>query len=241
MTNPRLKARIAGLFYVVTISMGVLGLALRSGLMVRGDAAATAANIMASTGLYRLSIAADLIGMASYIGLTAMLYSLLKPVNRTLSLLAAFVSLVGCAIGAAITLNLIGPLIFLDGAAAYLAAFTPEQLQALAYASLRLHTQGYNIGMINFGIYCCLLGYLVFRSGFLPRTVGVLLVISGAAWLTDSLATIVAPAFESHLDPWYMLPGFLGEASLTVWLLAVGLDGPKWLSRAGEAEVSARA
>jgi len=232
--SPRLRARIAGLMYVGTIVAGVFGLSVRSGVIVRNDAAATAANMLASEPLIRLGIASDLFGTACYVGVTAMLYGLLKPVNRTVSLLAAFFSLVGCAIGAAITLNLIAPLVFLS-AAPFLAAFTPDQLQALAYASLKLHGQGYNIGMINFGVYCSLLGYLVFRSGFLPRVVGVLLVVSGMAWLTDSFATILSPRLAEVLAPYTLKLGFLGEASLTVWLVAVGLNAPKWQVRAAAA------
>ena len=229
--SPRLKARIAGGLYVGTIVMGVFGLSMRTGLIVKGDAPATAASILASEPLYRAGIAADLVGAACYIGVTAMLYILLRPVNRTVSLIAAGFGLAGCAIGAAITLNLIAPLVFLSGAP-FLSVFTPDQLKALAYASLRLHGQGYNIGMINFGVYCSLLGYLVFRSGFLPRAVGVLLVGSGLAWLTDSFATILAPPIAEALSAYTMPLGFLGEASLTVWLVAIGLDVPKWRSRA---------
>lgn len=152
-----------------------------------------------------------------------MLYDLLKPVSRTVSLLAALFSLAGCAIGAAITVGLIAPLVFLSGAPA-LSAFRPEQLQARAYASLRLHSEGYNIGMVNFGIYCSLLGYLVFRSDFFPRFLGVLLALAGAGWLLDSFATLLSPALAGHLDPYIMIPGFLGETGLMLWLLFAGVD-----------------
>ena len=230
-SSPSLKARIAGLFYLGSILGGLTGLSIRSGLMVKGDAAATAANILASEPLYRASIGADLISFACYVGVTAMLHGLLKPVSPTISRLAAFFSLAGCAICAAVTVNLIAPLILLKGAP-YLAAFRPDQLQALALWSLKMHGQGYNIGLVNFGFYCTLLGYLVFRSGFLPRIVGVLLAFGGVCWLTDSLATIVAPPVATALSSFTGIGAFAGEASLCLWMLAFGLNAPKWRDRA---------
>lgn len=229
--SPRLKARIAGLFYLGTIVGGLSGLSIRSAMLVKNDAAATAANILAAEPLYRASIGADLLSFACYVGVTATLYGLLRPVSPTLSRLAAFFSLAGCAIGAAVTLNLIAPLLLLKGAP-YLDAFRPEQLQALALWSLKLHGQGYNIGLIHFGFYCTLLGYLVFRSGFLPRAIGVLLAVGGLCWLTDSLATIVAPPLAAALSGVTGIGAFVGEASLCLWLLVVGLNAPRWESRA---------
>jgi hypothetical protein len=232
-SSPRLRARIAGLLYLGTIVGGLTGLSIRSGLMVKDDAALTAAHILASEPLYRASIGADLISFACYVGVTALLHGLLKPVSPTLSRLAAFFSLAGCAICAAATVNLIAPLILLKGAP-YLAAFRPDQLQALALWSLKMHGQGYNIGLVNFGVYCTLLGYLVFRSGFLPRLVGVLLAVGGLCWLTDSLATIVAPPIAVALSSFTGAGAFVGEASLCLWLMAFGLNAARWERRARE-------
>ena len=226
--SPRLRARIAGVLYLGTIVGGLTGLSIRSAMIVHGDAAATTANILASEPLWRAGVAADLIGTACYVGVTAILYSLLKPVSRTISLLAAFFSLVGCAIGAAITVNLLAPLLLLGGAPD-LTVFRLDQLNALARTALRLHDEGYNIGMINFGVYCTLLGFLVFNSRFLPRILGVLLVLAGVGWLTDSFATLLSPAFESHLEPYIMAPGFIGEASLCLWLILFGVNVPRWV------------
>lgn len=203
-------------------------------MIVSGDAAATARHILASAPMYRQGVAADLIAGVCYVGVTAILYGLLRPVSRTLSLAAAFFSLAGCAIGAVATVSLLIPLALLGGAP-YGAAFRPDQLQSLVTISLELHGQGYNIGMIFFGIYCALLGCLVFRSTFFPRFLGVLLALAGAAWLTDSFATILSPAFESRLDPYIEAPGFIGETALMLWLLAVGVNAPKWKERVGAA------
>ncbi|MDB5423475.1 MAG: hypothetical protein JWQ29_891 [Phenylobacterium sp.] len=233
-TRPRRMARIAGAFYLVTIVGGTLAFSLRSGMIVRGDAAATTANIMASEVLYRWANVAEIIGTAAYVGVTAVLYHLLRPVNRTVSLLAAFFSVIGCALGAVASALLFTPLIFLDGSP-YLAAFRPDQLQALAMVAIRLQGHVYTLGMICFGFYCLLLGYLVFRSTFLPRPVGVLLALAGLAWLTDSFATLLSPPLAHAIGNAMMIPGFLGEASLTVWLLAVGLNVAQWQRQAGAA------
>ncbi|MGI9170336.1 MAG: DUF4386 domain-containing protein [Caulobacteraceae bacterium] len=230
--SPRLKARIAGFLYLITIVAGFFAFSTRSGLIVSGEAAATARNILASESLYRSSIAADLIGIASYVGVTALLYGLLRPVDRTVSLLAAFFSLMGCAMGIAITLDLVVPLVLL-GDAPYLAAFRPDQLQALARISLRLHGEGYSISLIFFGFYCALLGWLAFRSTFLPRFVGVLLVVAGLGWLSDSLANLVWPALGDRLDSYAMITGGLGEGGLCLWLLAVGVNTARWEKQAG--------
>ncbi|HEY5008674.1 MAG TPA: DUF4386 domain-containing protein [Caulobacteraceae bacterium] len=166
--------------------------------------------------------------------MTALLYGLLRPVSRTVSLTAALMSLVGCAIGAAITLNLVTALVLLEGAP-YLAAFRPDQLQALARVSLRLHGEGYSISLMFFGFYCALLGYLAFRSTFLPRFLGALLVLAGLGWLTDSVANLVWPALGDRLDSYAIITGGLGEGGLCLWLLAVGVNGPKWEQRASAA------
>lgn len=232
--SARSRARVAGVLYLITIVSGYFAFSARAGLIVSGEAAATARHILASEPLYRSSIAADLIGIASYVGVTALLYGLFRPVGRGVSLLAAFLSLVGCAMGIAITLGLVVPLVLL-GDAPYLAAFRPDQLQALARVSLRLHGEGYSISLVFFGFYCALLGYLAFRSTFLPRFVGALLVLAGLGWLSDSLANLVWPALGDHLDSYAMITGGLGEGGLCLWLLAVGVDGSKWEEQAGAA------
>ena len=229
--SPRLKARIAGGLYVVTIGTGMFALLTRSAMLVRGDAAATAANILASQPLYRCSIVADILGIAAYVAVTALLYELLAPVNRTVSLVAAALSIAGCAVGASILAFVLAPLLLLGGQS-YLAAFSPAELQALALTALRLHSLSYNIGMVFFGWYCLLLGYLVFRSGFLPRWLGVLLALAGIAWLAGSISGLVAPALARSLDPYVTVAGLLGEGSLTLWLLLLGIDPARWAAAA---------
>ncbi|OLD71026.1 MAG: hypothetical protein AUI33_08055 [Ignavibacteria bacterium 13_1_40CM_2_61_4] len=230
--SPRFKARIAGVFYLLTILTGVFGLVAGGGLVVSGDAAATATNILAHESLFRLAFVAGLIATACYIAVTALLYILFKPVSRSLSLLAAFFSVVGCAIGALSCVFHLAPLIVLGGAQ-YLGVFKLEQLQALALMFLKLRAQTENIGILFFGFYCLLIGYLIFRSSFLPRILGVLMAFGGLGWLTGSLANLLSPPLANQMFPYIMLPGLLGEGSLTIWLLVAGVNAQRWQEQAG--------
>src|SRR5580658_2707975 len=153
-----MKARIAGLFYLATVIAGFANLSIENSLIVHGDAAATTSHILAAEPLYRVGVLAELVGDVCYIGVTALLYELLKPVSRTGSLLAAFFSLVGCAIGAAGAALLMAPFLLLGGDVHALAAFTPLQLQGLAMTAVRLEGQTYDISMMFFGLYCSLIG-----------------------------------------------------------------------------------
>ena len=232
-TSPRLTARITGALYLVTIAGGAAGLILRQGLIVKGDAAATAAAILASEPLYRLGFTVELIGTLAYVAVTALLYGLLKPAGPTVSRVAAFFSLTGCAIGLTTSALLLAPLVLLSGAP-FLAPLAEGQLQALAYAMLRIQGQGYTIAMTCFGVYCGLLGWLVFRSSFLPKVVGVLLVLAGLGWGVDCFSEFLVPDLSRRLGPLPMVLGFLGEGSLTAWLLVMGVNPDRWRARAAE-------
>jgi hypothetical protein len=220
--SPRLKARIAGVFYLLTFLTGGVVLSAGSGLVVAGDAAAPAANILAHGSLFRLVFASDLLVTACYVVVTSLFYELFKPVSKSLSLLAACFSLVGCAIGGASGFFHLAPLVVLGGAP-YLSAFKVEQLQALALLLLKLHAQANSISLVFFGFYCLLIGYLIFRSTFLPRILGVLMVFGGCGWLT-----FLWPPLVSSLYPYILAPGILGEGSLTLVLLVMGVNVQRW-------------
>ena len=226
--SPRLTARIAGVFYLMVFLTAVPVLA-GGRLVVSGDAAATATNILAHEALFRLGWAFNLIATACYIVVTALFYDLFKPVNRSVSLTAAFFSLVGCGLGALSGVFQLAPLAVLGGAQ-YLSVFTVEQLQALALLLLKLQAQAYNIGLVFFGFYCILIGYLIFRSLFLPRILGALMVFAGLGWLT-----FLSPPLANHLSPYILAPGILGEGSLTLWLLVIGVNAQRWKEQAGAA------
>jgi len=234
--SPRFKARIAGVFYLLTIVTRVIADAfVRDQLVVSDDAAATATNIMAHEPLFRLGFAADIIAFASYIALTVLLYELFKPVNRSLSLVAAFFSLVACVVQAISSLFHLAPLVLLGGAP-YLSVFTVEQLQALALVFLRLRAAAYhNIGLVFFGLYCLLVGILILRSTFLPRILGVLMVLAGLSYVL-----FLSPPLARSLQPYILLFPGVGQISLTLWLLVIGVNIQRWQEQASAAGIRDR-
>jgi len=177
--------------------------------------------------LYRLSGAADLISLACDTAVALLFYDLLKPVSRSLSLLAAFFRLTWVAPMALNSLNYFAPLVLLGGTH-YLTVFKPDQLQAMAYTALKLHALGYNICLVSFGFTCLLIGYLICRSVFLPRILGVLMAIAGLCYLTNSFANFLSPAFARPLFPWILLPAFPGEFALMLWLIVKGVNVQRW-------------
>jgi Domain of unknown function (DUF4386) len=172
--SPLFKARAAGVFYLITFLAGVFA------LFVGG----------------RLGFAAGLIAATSYIAVTLLFYGMFKPVNRGLSLLAALISLMGCAIGP-------------------LSMF------------LKLPVPTNNVSLVFFGFYCLLIGYLIFRSTFLPRVVGALMAFAGLGWLT-----FLSAPLANYLYPYVLAPGILGEGSLMLWLLLFGVNAQKWTEQA---------
>jgi hypothetical protein len=145
-------------------------------------------------------------------------------------LLAALLRIVADAILALAGLFQMASITILGGAG-YLRAFEPRQLQSLAYLSLDLHGKGYGISLIFFGLGCEVLGYLIYRSGYLPRALGVLLVIAGVGYLFNSFAGLVLPALAASAFPWTVLPGFCAEVALSLWLLLKGVNAAKWEAR----------
>jgi hypothetical protein len=221
--SPRFTARMAGVMYLLSIVTGVVAVFLVGGtLVVHGDAAATATNIQRHETVFRLSCASFLIGVVCYVAVTALLYTLLRPVNRTLSLLAVFFSLEGCAMWAAGSLFQFAALADLGGGES-LSALTMAQAQAQTLTLLNLNDQALSIGIVFFGFYCLALGYLIFRSTFLPRLVGVLLALTGVAYLT-----YLYPPLEQALAPYLQVPSLLGEGSLTIWLVVMGVNAQRW-------------
>lgn len=167
MTKCAVRARIAGVFYLLTILTGAFAAFSADG-----------------------APAANLIATACYVAVTLLFYDLFKPVNKNLSLLAAFIGLVGCVMGA---------------------------LRILHLAPFDINT------LVFFGFYCLLIGYLIFRSTFLPRVLGVLMAFGGLGWLT-----FLSPSLADQLSPYNMAPGIIGEFSLTLWLLVRGVNAQRW-------------
>jgi hypothetical protein len=223
MASPQTYARIGGVLYLIIIAAGIFGqLFVRGALIVSGDAAATASHITESMSLWRAGIAADLVMHMCDIGVMLVFYLLLSPVNRNIALFALLSNLVQTAVLVANKLNLLVP-VFLLNDTEYLSAFTPQQRQALAYISLRTHDQGFGVGLIFFGMTCLALGYLIIRSGYLPKVLGFGMQLAGVCYLTNSFATILSPALASRLFPAILLPAFVAELSMALWLLVKGV------------------
>lgn len=228
--SPWLRARLAGLAYFITIGCGIFAeVAVRGSLVLPSDPAATARNILGAEQLYRLGFAADIVRLMSYVAVTALLYELLAPVNKSLSLLAAFFSLVGITTLAIGSLGHISALLLLQSPSE-MATHSLAQLQAAAIFYLKLHGQAYNLSDVFFGVYCLVVGWLTAKSTFLPWVIGVLLMFAGACYLADSFATILAPRFERATSDYILLPGLVGEGGMALWLLAFGVDQSKWRS-----------
>ena len=229
-TSPRLKARVTGVFYLVTILTGVFaqGFVSRT-LVVDGDAAATAANLLAHKSLFQLGFAVYLVEMACQIATTALFYDLLKPAGRSVSLVAAFLGLAGSVIKTFSRVFFIVPL-FVLGGAHYLSVFSAEQLQALALLFLKVNDRGAGVALVFFGFYALLTGYLIIRSTFLPRILGVLSVVGGLGWLSFLYLPLAHRAF-----PYVAVFALLGAAALILWLLVFGVNEQRWKEQASAA------
>jgi membrane-associated PAP2 superfamily phosphatase len=230
--SPRLLARVAGALYLVNIIAGAFGIGVVPGLViVPGDAAATAHNLQAHELLYRLGLVAHLVTTVTNVPLAVIFYDLFKVVSRRLALLVVFFTLVGTAIEAAGLVSQFAPLVLLGGEP-YTGALPAAHLQALAYLPGDLSAAGYSVTEVFFGFYAVCIAWLVLDSTFLPRPIGLLMALDGLAYLTYSFANLLAPGLAAHLIPWILLPSLLGEGSLCLWLLVVGVDVERWQGRA---------
>ena len=229
-SSPRLTARITGVFYLLTMVTGIFAQAFVSErLVVEGSAGATATNILTHSRLFELGFTVYLVEMACQIVFTALFYELLKPAGRNVSLVAAFLGLAGCVVKTFSRLFYIAPL-FILGGAPYLSVFSREQLQALALLFLKVNDRGAGIALAFFGFYAALTGYLIVRSTFLPRFLGVWSVLAGLGWLT-----FLWPPLGSRLFPIVAGVAFLGALALILWLLVLGVNEQRWHEQASAA------
>jgi hypothetical protein len=227
-TTARQRARLAGVLYLLIVIGGAFAEAfVRSAVTVPGDPAATAGRILAAEASYRWAAAAELLVFTFDITVALLLYELLRPVGRSLARLATMFRLVAVALLAQNVQNHLAPLGLLGGAP-YMSVLGEGPLRAMALFSLKMHATGYGISLVFFGAHLLILGVLVSRAEFLPRILGWLLVAAGAGYLLNSFAGIAAPGVAKLLFPWSLLPGFVAELGLTLWLLVVGLDPRKW-------------
>jgi hypothetical protein len=218
--RPKLMGRMLGLGYLLMLASGFDLFYVLAKLYVRGDAAATAASIQAHEELFLAGFAGALIGVAASLVVTALFYRLYEPVDRTLSLCAAWFGVAGCVIqGIALVFHLMPWLVLADQP--YLSALSLEQRQALAFLLLRSYGQAYNIGLVFFGFHLLQLAYLTFRSTFLPGWLGALVAL-GAGWLV-----FLYPPLAQATSRWVVFAS-LGEVLLVLWLAVKGVDEERW-------------
>jgi hypothetical protein len=236
--SPRQLARIAGSLYLINIICGFFAIGyVPAAIVVSGDPAATARNILAHESLYRLGIVAHVIVLLTNIPLMVIFYELLKVVNRRASLLVVCFSLAGTTVEGAYLLNQFTPLILLNGGTS-VSELTAAQLQAQVSTPLALLAIGYSLAQVFYVGYLLLTGYLIVRSTFLPRILGVLLAIGGVCYLFYSFASFLSPEFAAHLVPYIQLPSGIGELAVCLWLLVVGVNGQRWTEQASAAGAS---
>jgi hypothetical protein len=229
--SPRQLARTAGALYLVNIVLGAFAIGVVPTILIVPDAAATAHNIQSHELLYRLSLAAHVIVTLTNIPMALIFYDLLKVVNRRIALLDVFFILVATAVEAAGVLNDFTSALLL-GSRHYTGALPPAQLHALAYLTGDLSTIDYSIYGVFYGFDILCVAYLVYRSTFLPRIIGVLLAIDTLAYLVGGFTDFLAPGVAARLVPWIGLPTIFGEGSLCLWLLVAGVDVERWKERA---------
>jgi len=230
-SSPQLYARMGGALYLMLIVLGAFGEFVRDKLVVSGDAAATAAHIVSMESRWRFGIASEFLALLCALVLAMIYFFLLRPVSKELNLLATFLRLVAIAVQAVAVLNLVVAL-FPLGNAAYLKAFTPEQLYALARLAIKSHGYGYGLALLFVGSCFLVHGRLIFRSDFLPKVLGILIQVAGVCYLSNSFALFLAPTFADRIFPAILAPAFVGEASLCLWLLVKGVNVEKWQEKA---------
>jgi len=226
--NIQLYARTAGVLFLLSLIGGGFGEGyIPSKIIVSNDPAATAANIKTFAFLFRLGFAGFLLESLCDTALSLNFYVLLKPVNKQLSLLAAFFGLMATATFAVTELFYFMAMYWL-GDAGYLKTFPPEQLQAMAFLSLKYYTYGGAVFTAYYGVAWIVRSYLIFRSGYLPKLIGVLMGIGGFGFVVRNLLLVLAPAYASDVFLMLLFPGGL---LLMVWLLIRGVDIAKWNTR----------
>lgn len=224
-SSPQLYARIAGILYLIIIMAGMFGeIFVRNKLFISGDPDATANNIVNSEFLWRFGITADLVMQVCDLPVMIILYFLLRPVSKKLALLNLSFNLIQTAVLVANKLNLLTALFFL-GNANYLKSFSPEQLHTLSYMAIKVHDFGFGIGLIFFGFVCLFEGYLIFKSGYFPKVLGILMSIAGLCYLTNSFALLLAPELSNIA---LLIPCFIAELSFSFWLIFKGVNLTIW-------------
>ncbi len=224
MISNKNLARVAGLLYLIVIATGLFAeIFVRQAFKVSGDALTTANNIRTSEMLFRLGVVADIVNFICGLPCVLIIYYLFKRINKFLLQLALVFVIIQTAIIAVNLLNQTSPLLIL-GNNAYLRSFQPNQLATLSQLSLNIQVVGYAIGLVFFGVYCLLVGFVIFKSKMVPKFLGILYVISGIGYLINSFTMLLSKGFENPIFSYVAFPIFIGELSFSLWLLIRGID-----------------
>ena len=225
MNSINKNARMAGFLYLIYMVTHIISDVWRGSYIVLGDAAATVSNIMAHEGLFTVTVVGDLLAAALFFLAAWALYVLLKPVNKNLALLFLLLNLGGVAIQCSSDLFLFASQLLMNGPD-YLNVFQVDQLQSLAMFFLDLREKGFMVAQLFYGAWLFPLGYLVFKSGFLPKILGIVLMVHCFTWLSTFFQSFLFPGFTAITYVSYPL-GFIAEFGLTLWLLIKGAKEQK--------------
>ena len=224
MENPNKMAKLAGFLYVLLIPLGVFGiLYIPSNIIDTGDMAATLIRITENEMVFRLSIVSALLVQLVNLLLVYVLYKLLKPVNNNYASLMVVCILVAAPIAMFNELNLLAVLMLANGND-YFSAFTMEQTHSMMYMFFEIHEIGIQIASIFWGLWLFPMGYLIYKSAYLPKIIGVLLIVAGCGYLVDSFISFLYPGFGVQFSEYL----FLGEVLIAFWLLIKGVDIDQW-------------
>jgi hypothetical protein len=227
-TSPNRYARTGGALYLIMIVLGIIQeLVIRGNIVVAGDAARTAANLTSMELLWRAGIVVEILMIIITVCLGLILYVLTKPVSRNLALLAVFFNMLAVGVEAAYSLHLV-EVLFPLGNSTYLTAFTPGQLHAMVSLSMKTQSSGFAIALLLFGPFFFITGYLIYKSTYLPKWLGILYLIPGMSYMISSIVFILFPLFGAKYYFFIAGPALIGELSLSLWLLIKGIDKDQW-------------
>jgi hypothetical protein len=227
--HPRLLARIAGALYVIITGCALFAyLYVRNQVIVADNMAQTAANFLAHEQLYRLGFSAAVVVVICNLPMGLILFELLKVVNPRLALLALVFIIASATLEAVNLFNYIEPL-FTFSLPEYAKAFNPEQLQALGRGPIRMFGFAFSVSLTFFGVFCALVGFLIFRSKFFPRILGLLMMVAGVTYWINSFRLFLALPI-----PYIQWVTLVAELSLALWLLVVGVNEAKWRTQANQ-------
>lgn len=227
MISDKNVARIAGLCYLIVIATGFFSeVFVRQALRVSNDAMATAHNIQANEMLFRLGFVADLINFVVGLPTVVIIYYFFKKTHKVLLQIALALVIIQTAIIAVNLLNQILPLLILSNDT-YLNTFQQNQLATLSLLSLNIQSQGYAVGLVFFGFYCLIIGYVIYKTKAIPKTIGMFYALAGLCYLINSFTMFLSKGFSNPIFNYLAIPILLGELSLCLWLLLKGIDTSK--------------